>query len=416
MNIIILGAGVIGVTTAYFLNRAGHEVIVIDQATAAGLGASFANGGQLSYSYTDALANPAILPQLPKLLLGREPAFHLKLSFDPALWNWGRQFLHNCTKVRATFNTTNVLRLALYSRSIVHQLVTEQQIEFDYRRNGKLHIYANAQDLQKAVDTMALKNQWGCQQQLLSATECLVKEPALRQLAGKIVGGIFSPLDEAGDSYKFTLALAKLCEASKNTVQFRYDTVVNRLVVENGRIAEVQTNTGKVRGDAVVLCLGAESALIGHTIGLKLPIYPLKGYSLTVPATAAAPVVNITDAQRKVVYCRLGDKLRIAGTVELGGYKATMNELQVQNIIKAAKDSFPAAGDYQQITRWVGLRPATPDSVPLLGRTPYPNLYLNTGHGMLGWTLACGSAVVVSDIINQIKPAIDLRGLTMERF
>lgn len=415
MNIIILGAGVIGVTTAYFLNRAGHEVMVIDQASAAGLGASFANGGQLSYSYTDALASPAILPQLPNLLLGREPAFHLKLSFDPTLWNWGRQFLRNCTKARATFNTTNVLRLALYSRAILHQLVTEQQIEFDYRRNSKLHIYAKAQDLQKAVDTRELKNQWGCQQQLFSAAECLVKEPALQQLAGKIVGGIFSPLDESGDSYKFTLALAKLCEAS-GTVQFKYNTVIKRVVVKNGQITEVQTNTGNVRGDAVVLCLGTDSPLIARTIGLKLPIYPLKGYSLTMPATATAPGVNITDAQRKVVYCRLGDRLRIAGTVELGGYQTTMNEPQVQNIIEAAKECFPEAGDYQQITRWVGLRPATPDSAPLLGRTPYPNLYLNTGHGMLGWTLACGSAMVVSDIINQVKPAIDLRGLTMDRF
>jgi len=416
MKIIILGAGVIGVTTAYFLSRAGHEVVVIDKAAGAGLSATFANGGQLSYAYSDSLANPAMLPKLPGLFLGFEPAFDIKLSADPALLSWGWRFLRNCTKTRAAFNTKNILRLALYSRLKLHQILAHQTIRFNYQQNGKLLIYINInkKDFLRAAKQTEIKNQWGCQQQVLTQAECLAKEPALKSIANDIVGGIFSPLDESGDAYLFTTALAKLCAAS-GKVQFFYNTEIKELVVDKGRISQVKTADNHYSADAFVMCLGAESPLLCRTIGLKLPIYPLKGYSITVPATPAAPSINITDVHHKIVYSTLGDNLRIAGMLEMCGYDASLDEAKwKKRILQAALVSFPAAGDYRQITPWTGFRAGTPDSAPLLGRTCYSNFYLNTGHGMLGWTLACGSAAVVSDIINNSEPAIELTGLTLE--
>jgi D-amino-acid dehydrogenase len=309
MKIIILGAGVIGVTTAYFLSRAGHEVLVIDKAAGAGLSASFANGGQLSYAYSDSLANPTMLPKLPGLLLGFEPAFDIKLSADPALLSWGLRFLRNCTKARAAFNTKNILRLALYSRLKLHQILAHQTIRFNYQQNGKLLMYINKKDFLRAAKQMEIKNQWGSQQQVLTQAECLAKEPALKSIANNIVGGIFSPLDESGDAYLFTTALAKLCTAS-GKVQFFYNTEIKRLVVDKGRISYIKTADNHYSADAFVMCLGADSPLLSRTIGLKLPIYPLKGYSITVPATPAAPSINITDVHHKIVYSTLGDNLR----------------------------------------------------------------------------------------------------------
>jgi D-amino-acid dehydrogenase len=415
MKIIVLGAGIIGVTTAYFLSSAGHEVFVIDKAKSPGLAASFANGGQLSYCYTDSLANPDLLRQLPKLLRGQEPFFDLKLSYEPALWFWGLRFLRNCTKKRAIFNSENILRLALYSRQMLHQILTLHSIEFSYQQNGKLLLYTNEAAFKATTPYVNTKNQQGCQQQFWNAQTCLAKEPTLQHLASQIAGGIFSPIDESGDSYQFTRALAERCIASSG-VHFLYDTEIIGLDVKKGRIHRVKTVDESYSADAFVICLGAESSLISQTIGIKLPIYPLKGYSISVPITAGTPSINITDMHHKMVYSRLGNQLRIAGLLEMCGYDTSIDETKVQYLVKIAQASFPEAGDYSQVTSWAGLRAGTPDSAPLLGWTRYPNLYLNTGHGMFGWTLACGSAAIVADIINETSSAIDLTGLTMRRF
>lgn len=413
MKIIVLGAGIIGVTTAYFLSSAGHQVFVIDKAKSPGLATSFANGGQLSYSYTDSLANPALAVQLLKLLKGQEPAFDMKWSIN--LFSWGLRFLRNCTKGRAAFNTENILRLAMYSREMIHQILALHSIEFNYQQNGKLHIYSSEQTFNKALQYVELKNSWGCQQQILSSQACLAKEPTLEHFAAKMVGGIFSPKDESGDCYLFTRVLADLC-AKFNNVQFLYDTEITGLEVKKGRISRVKMADDSYYADAFVVCLGAESPLLCRTIGIKLPIYPLKGYSLTIPATTTAPTINITDTYHKMIYSTLGDKLRIAGLLEMCGYDTSINEARLKNMIQTAQTLFPDAGDYRQITPWVGLRAGTPDSAPILGWTCYPNLYLNTGHTMLGWTLAAGSAAVIADIINDSSPAIDLTGLTLKRF
>jgi D-amino-acid dehydrogenase len=413
MKIIVLGAGIIGVTTAYFLSSAGHEVFVIDKAKSPGLATSFANGGQLSYSYTDALANPALAVQLPKLLKGQEPAFDMKWAIN--LFSWGLRFLRNCTKSRAAFNTENILRLSMYSREMIHQILSLHSIEFNYQQNGKLHLYSSEQTFKTALQYVNLKNHWGCQQQVLTPQACLAKEPALEHFATKIVGGIFSPKDESGDSYLFTRALTDLC-VKYNSVQFLYESEITALEVKKGRISRVKTTDDSYYADAFVVCLGAESPLLCQTIGIHLPIYPLKGYSLTMPATATAPTINITDIDHKMIYTTLGDKLRIGGVLEMCGYDTPINQVRLKKMIQTAQTLFPDAGDFRQLTSWAGLRAGTPDSAPIIGWTRYPNLYLNTGHTMLGWTLAAGSAAVVADIINDSSPAIDLTGLTLKRF
>lgn len=416
MNIIILGSGVIGVTTAYFLARRGHAVKVIEKASSAGQATSFANGGQLSYSYTDPLASPAILPKLTGLIAGKDPAFKIRLSADPALLSWGMRFLRNCTASRTRFNTRNILRLALYSRQRLHALLDEHAIDFGYRRDGKLHVYADPEAFKNAVEAMRLKNEWGCRQEALDRTACLAKEPALKSWGGEIGGGIFSPLDESGDAYQFTSKLAEICQTVYGA-RFLYDTKIETLSAGNGRIVSVKTDKGSYQADVFVLSLGAYSPLLSRSIDLKLPVYPLKGYSLTVPAGVEAPTVSITDTRRKMVYCRLGERLRIAGMAELYGYDESLNPERVNELLEAAKEVFPKAGRYAEILhRWAGFRPSTPDSAPILGKTDYSNFYLNTGQGMLGWTLACGSAAVVAGVIDERPAAIDLTGLTLERF
>lgn len=415
MEVLVLGSGVIGVTTAWMLSRRGHGVTVLEKAGSAGQATSFANGGQLSYSYADPLASPALLAKLPGLLSGRDPAFRIHPALDPALLDWGLRLLRNCTAQRSRYHTRNILRLALYSRARLHRLLEEQPMEFDYRRSGKLHVYADPESLRGAVQGVELKNQWGCGQQLLDRDQCLEREPALARWPDPIAGGVFSPLDESGDAFTFTAILAEHCRAWG--VRFLYHTEIRRLVAAGGRLVRVESSRGSHEADAYVMSLGAHSPLLSRPIGLKLPVYPLKGYSLTVPASAAAPRMSITDTRRKVVYCTLGGRLRVAGMAELHGYDDTLDQDRLDSLLEAARRSFPEAADYGRVFhRWAGFRPATPDSAPVLGRTPLENFFLNSGQGMLGWTLACGSAAVVADVVEGRTPEIDLAGLTVDRF
>ncbi len=416
MKILILGSGVIGVTTAWWLARRGHQVIVVERAPSAGQATSFANGGQLSYCYTDALASPAILPKLHRLIAGRDPSFRIKPSTDPELLAWGLRFLRNCTRQRAAYNTANILRLALYSRHMLAELLAVQPVTFAHRRSGKLHLYADAGALEAAARGLEAKNAQGCRQVVLDRAGCLAQESALIDWPDPIAGGIYSPLDESGDAHLFTTALAKVCQ-HEHGVRFIFGAEARRLEVRGGRIHGVEAGDEHVEADAFVLALGAYSPLLMRTLGFRLPVYPLKGYSITVPARPGAPGVSITDTTRKMVYCTLGERLRVAGMAELYGYDETLREDRLQSLLDAARRGFPRAGAYERVLhRWAGFRPATPDSAPVLGTTGYENLFLNTGQGMLGWTLACGSAAVVADIIEGREPAIDLSGLTAARF
>jgi D-amino-acid dehydrogenase len=410
MKIIVLGAGIIGITTAYYLSRSGHQVQVIEQATGPARGCSYANGGQLSYSYTEPLATPHLATQLPSLSWRRDSPLTIRVSAVPGLVKWGSAFLRSCTSATAATTTEDVLRLALYSREMLHRVINREQLEFDYRQTGKLHIYSDLRSFVKTRHRVDLKNRLGCEQQILDGPGCLAKEPALESLKGQIVGGVFSPLDESGDSYALARSLATISESSGG-VQFNYGRKILKLDVQGQQLIGVRTDQGTYEGDAYILCTGATSPELSRMIGFNLPIYPVKGYSLTVPAAPRAPTVNITDTKFKLVYTTLGDRLRIAGMMEFNGYDNNKNEKILSRMLSVARRRFPEAGHYDQsVLTWTGLRPMTPDSTPIIGRSRYKNLFLNTGHGMLGSTLAFGSASVLADIVNGKQPETNLTG------
>lgn len=415
MKIIVMGAGIVGLSTAYFLSRAGFDVQVLDQADGPAQACSFANGGQLSYSYTEPLASPGFLKTLPALMVCEDKPFAVRARSIPGLIGWGARFLKECTPERFAFNTTNILRLALYSKREMDALREAHKPDFGYRDAGKLHLYATEAALANAARTVSLKNRFGCHQQVLDAAQCLEHEPALQTIKGRIAGGVFSPLDACGDAFRFAQALMEICRHAG--VCFDFNTRIHKILKDGQRISTLRTNRGEVRADAYVLCLGAQSPRLTKQLGIVLPILPGKGYSITVPAGPVCPSVNITDTRYRLVYSRLGPHFRIAGVMELAGYGLGLKERRLRVMSERAKATFPGGGDYAKRTgRWTGLRPLSPDSAPIIGQSPYANLYLNTGHGMLGWTLACGSAAIIANLVEGRKPAISLTGLAPDRF
>jgi D-amino-acid dehydrogenase len=404
MKIAVLGGGVIGVTTAFFLGKQGHEVTLIEAEAEVAQKTSFANGAQLSYGYTEPLASPAIIPKLPQLISGRDAAFRIKPALDSRLLSWGTQFLKNCTARRESQNTQAVLNLALRSRDALQQLLKEHPIAFDHRQAAKLHVYTQDKAFQAAIKKAQLKTDWGYLQEILTPEQCLAKEPGLNRYSNHIAGGIYSPQDEVGDPYRFSVALREICQTEFHAT-FLLNTRIEQLVRHGNRIKQVETTRGVIEADAYVLALGPQSAQLVKTAGITLPIYPIKGYSITVPATDQAPQVSITDTDHKMVYCTLGDKLRIAGIADMVGDNETTDPRRIEQLIRTAQQRFPQAGDYSRILhQWSGLRPATPNSIPLIGRSTLENLFLNTGHGMLGWTLACGSGAVIAALVEDIEP------------
>jgi D-amino-acid dehydrogenase len=417
MRVAVLGAGVVGVATAWRLARDGHEVIVIERREGPGLETSFANGGQISASHAEPWANPTVLPKVLKWL-GREdaPLLIRWRRFDPALWGWGLRFLANCTRARARLNTERTLRIALYSRRLFKEWRAETGIAYDQLSRGILHIYRQAKEYEHACREAETMRQFGLARQILDRNGVIAIDPALRHVAPKLAGGLFSPDDESGDAHKFTLALAKL--AAEKGVVFRFSETVQGFELNKGRLAAILSDQGKIPVDAAVLALGSFSPLLARQLGFSLPIYPAKGYSVTLPVGPddEAPQVSLTDDEHKMVYSRLGERLRIAGTAELGGYDPSLNRRRADLLLARAMAIFPKAGKTAQAEFWAGLRPVTPDSAPIIGKSPLPGLFLNTGHGTLGWTMSCGSAHLIADIIGEKKPEIDPTGLGMERF
>lgn len=413
----VLGAGVVGVTSAWYLAKAGHSVTVVDRQPGPGLETSFANGGQISASHAEPWANPST-PGKALRWLGREdaPLIFRWRRFDPALWEWGLRFLRNCTAGRAAVNTERILRVAMYSRRVLADLRQETGIEYDQRRQGILHIYRDPREMALAMSSAELMSRYGLARQHKTPGECIEVEPALRPVRDQLAGGLFSPDDESGDAHKFTVGLAAL--AASAGVEFRLGTRIEGLTADGGKITGLTAGQGALTADAYLLCLGSYSRLLARQVGLRLPVYPAKGYSATLPIRdpAAAPTVSITDDEHKMVYSRLGERLRIAGTAELAGYDPALNAVRSRVLVARARALFPEAGDYDRADLWAGLRPVTPDSVPILGPTPLRNLFLNTGHGTLGWTMACGSARILADVISGRQPEVALNGLGLERF
>ena len=418
MRVAVLGAGVIGVTTAWWLARHGADVVVLDRQPGAGLETSFANGGQLSANHATPWAAPGT-PLKALKWLGRSDApllFHLR--FDRALADWLVRFLANCRQARTHTNIERALRVALYSRQQLATIRAATQIEYDRLNCGILHIFRDREEYDAALSAVSLMNALGCERRRIEPDECIAIEPALSAVRGDLVGGIFSPGDESGDAYAFTVQLAAAAEAIG--VEFRWNQTITRLGIKDRHISFVETTTGdEIRADVFVAALGSYTPLLLKPLGLTLPVYPAKGYSVTIPIEGhqGAPTVALIDDQYKLVYSRLGSRLRVAGTAEFAGYDTSISEDRARFILETATEMFPDCGDVSRAQFWAGLRPSTPDGVPVIGRVSgIDNLVLNTGHGTLGWTMAAGSGRLATDLVLGRSPEIRLDDLGPERF
>ena len=410
MHVCVIGAGVVGVTTAWYLARQGLKVTLIDRLGAAAQGASYANGGQLSYSYVTPLAGPGVLSNLPNWLLNADSPlrFHPRLDFHQ--WRWCLDFMRACTLGRSRKTTAELLSLSYYSRELVHQLQDSEALQFNYRRNGKLIVYRDRHSLAQGMQQVAFQAALGSQQHGLSREQSLVLEPTLAHIATELAGAIHTPSEEAGDCRLFTQGLLKRLLAT-GQVETMFGTEVMSLRRERQRIASVLTTSGELQVDGVVICSGIASRTLLKGLGMSLPLYPLKGYSLDVPLTEesanAVPSISITDSARKVVYATLGQSLRVAAMVDMGGRDDRINPLRIDLLKKQVRETFPAL-DLSMATSWAGLRPATAQSKPIIDVSRWSNLWLNVGHGALGFTLACGSGRALAALICGEQPAIDL--------
>jgi D-amino-acid dehydrogenase len=413
MKVLVLGAGVIGTASAWYLANAGHQVTVLDRQADAGLETSYANGGQVSVSHAEPWANPGAPLQILKWLMREDAPLLFRLRADPAQWEWGLRFLAECTPGRTHDNTMQILSLATYSRGQLAALRAETGIQYDQVTRGILNIYTGQQALDEAVSHAAAMRELGCNLQPKTREECLAIEPVLNASCIAIAGGTYAPDDESGDARKFTQALAQLAMA--RGVEFRYGCAIRDIRVEAGRVAGI--TVGAADGDALhtadayVVAMGSYSRALLKPAGIRLPIYPTKGYSITIPEVNAlgAPAVSLSDGEAKIVYSRMGNRLRAAGTAELNGYNMEINKVRCAAIVKRTFELFPQAGERSDIEFWTGLRPATPSNVPYVGRSRFPNLYLNTGHGTLGWTMACGSGHAIADIVSGRQPRVNFR-------
>ena len=416
MKVCVLGAGVAGMTSAYFLARAGHDVTVVERNAGVGLETSYANGGQLSYSYVAPLAGPGVLPKVPPWLMRRDSPLRFSPRLDFFQWRFCLQFILACNSARSELSTSRLLRLSFYSRELMHEMVKSESLDFEYVRNGKLVFYSDAASFKSAVATMDYQKSLGCEQESLDRDGCVALEPALAHIAKGITGGIYTPSEDAGDCYQFCTSLERILRTGPNPVRFEFDTQVTALARSGERISHADTNRRPQEADCYVVTLGAQSVFLLRAIGIDAPIYPLKGYSLTLPITntGAAPAVSVTDHQHKVVYARLGDELRVAGMADITNYRADLDPARIEVLVRQARNTFPGSADFARVNPWCGLRPATPRGTPIIGPTRYTNLLLNVGHGALGFTVACGCGKIIADLASGHEPAISLDGLTFD--
>ncbi len=416
VKVLVCGAGVVGTAAAYYLGRAGHEVTVIERKSGAGQETSFANGGIVS-AFT---ARPWATPEVPRMLLKwlgrRDGPYLFRLRADWAQWSWALKFLRQCTEERFDYSQKISLRLSTYSYDCLQEVREREQIQYDQRADGVLHLFRTQQQLDDAAVAEMADPDPRFHPDVIDMRRTVEVEPALASSAERYAGALFFPQDESGDAHKFTTALADA--SARQGVDFRYGVVLRRLQSEDGRIVAADTDQGCFAADAYVMSIGAFSPLILKKIGIRLPIYPLKGYSVTVPTAGhhGVPEVAIHEGSRRIVMSRLGERLRAAGTAELTGYDDSVSHTRTQAILDVTMTLFPECGDAAKAERWAGFRPMTPDCLPILGRTQYANLYMDTGHGSTGWTYACGSGRVIADMISSKEPEIDLAGLTADRF
>ena len=412
MKAVVLGAGVIGVASAYYLAADGYEVTVIDRREQAASETSYGNAGLITPGDSYAWASPEALKLFLKSLYRRDLGIKMRAYADPRLWSWSLKFLRECTLARTRINTLRKLRLTLYARECLAGLIARTGISFDATSRGVVYFYRSQESLDHGVRHMRLLADHGLRIEVVDRNRLVEIEPALAPAKDKLAGAIFSPMDQTGDSAQFARKLAAWC-AEQAGVTFRYGTMINSLAAEGDSLRRVTTDQGPIDADLVVLALGAESPRLAQSIGVTLPIYPVKGYSLTVPTSGAhqAPSIGGVDEDKLIAFSRLGNRLRLAATAEFAGYSQRYHPTDFRALLATAKELFPNGGDYENAERWAGLRPMTPSSVPILGRAVYRNLYLNVGHGHVGWTMCCGSGKFVADLVAGRKPEIDPEGL-----
>jgi D-amino-acid dehydrogenase len=409
VKVIVMGAGVVGVASAWYLAAAGHEVVVVERRREAGMETSFANGGQISAGHAQPWAQPAVLPKLLRWL-GREDAPLLfRPRADAAQWEWVLRFLLECLPGRFERNCRALAGLAAYSRDSLRELRAATGIEYDHLSRGILHFATAGADFDAMARHAQAMRALGVERQVKAAAECIALEPALADSLHPVVGGVFTAGDESGDAHRFTRELAQ--RAAARGVSFRYGVAVEALESAGGKVAALRAHDGeRICADAYVVSLGSYSPLLLRPIGIRIPVYPLKGYSITLALgpqeAAAAPSVSLTDEAHKIVLSRLGNRLRAAGTAELAGYDSAINPVRCAAIARRVRELFPRLGAAPAVDSWAGLRPATPGNLPLIGRTALGNLFLNTGHGTLGWTLACGSGRALADLVSGRRPPI----------
>ena len=415
MKVVVLGAGIVGVTSAYQLAKAGHEVTVVDRQQGPALETSFANAGEVSFGYCSPWAAPGIPMKAVKWLFMHHAPLILRPKVDGAMLSWLVKMLSNCTSERYAINKSRMLRLADYSRTSLAQVREETGIAYDERMQGTLQLFRTQQQLDaSAKDVKALAAD-GIPYEVLDPEGCIRVEPALRHVREKIVGGLLTPKDETGDCFKFTNALA--AKAVELGVRFQYGTTIKGLDVQGGQVRGVVTDRGRVDGDAVVVALGSYSPIMLRPLGIKFSVYPVKGYSLTIPITdpSRSPESTVMDETYKIAITRLGDRIRVGGMAEISGYTNDLGLARRQTLEHSVTDLFPG-GDVAKASFWSGLRPMTPDGTPVIGPTKIKGLFLNTGHGTLGWTMSSGSARVISDLVSGRKPDIDATDLAISRY
>jgi D-amino-acid dehydrogenase len=418
MKVLVLGAGVVGVATAYYLNEAGHEVTVLDRQVGPALETSFANAGEISPGYASPWAGPGIPLKAIKWLTMRHGPLVVRPRMDLAMWVWLLRMLRNCTSARYAVNKARMVPLAEYSRDRLRELRASTGISYDERSQGTLQLFRTQAQLDGAGKDIEVLKQFGVPFELLDAAGCAGAEPALARVSGKIAGGLRLPDDETGDCKLFTERLAAICR--ERGVTFRFGVETGRLGynLAGTEISAIKAGSESIKADAYVMALGSYSARWMRKLRTPIPVYPIKGYSLTLPVANAdaAPVSTIMDETYKVAITRLGDRIRVGGTAEISGYDLTLHESRRATLEHSVGDLFPDAGDPTKASFWCGLRPMTPDGPPIIGPTRFKNLFVNTGHGTLGWTMACGSGKVLADIISGKSPDFDAGGLGMERY
>jgi D-amino-acid dehydrogenase len=405
MRVCVLGAGVIGLVSAYYLARDGHEVVIADQNGAPAQECSYANGGQLSYSYVAPLAGPNVFGLLPRWLVKRDSPLRIRLRWDSQQWRWAFDFLRACTRGRNLRSTAELFSLAQVSRTLLHEFIDRERIAFDRSRDGKLIIHREAAALDVAARNAAYLAKLGARQRILDAAQCVQLEPALAGLRGKIAGGVFTESEEAGDCLKFCCELERLLR-QRYGVEILFHRRIDAFRAGAGRINAILTDRGDVDADAFVMALGIGSAGLARSIGIRLPLYALKGYSLTVPAGDEAPRISVTDSQSRIVYTRLGQELPIAAMVDIGARGRAVEPERITTLKARVRESFPTLQALDQARAWAGLRPSTAQGKPVVSRTPYANLFVNVGHGALGFTLACGAGRLLGDLVAGQRSAV----------